>query len=193
MSEQKPKITEPKDAYEILGKRWVNEFYHDALVTKPIIDMLQEAKLEETDYSSLTVNEIMDKIKEFVNSDPDEDKYIPFVQYLAKFPVSLCKRDVSVTLKLIIGYHYILGSPDEKWINEGAEKFTYDDLSQLFGRSKQTIHTYIHQVEQELKELERKEDIERSVAKEIARREIIEEEKAKLREEQKNNEINDPG
>lgn len=53
-----------------------------------------EAFVEE-DLSSLTVQEILAKISDFLSTNPLDEHYIVFLHYLGKYPVSMCKRQVS--------------------------------------------------------------------------------------------------
>lgn len=148
------------------------------------LTLVEDEPLVEEDLSNVTVQEILDKIKDFLNSDPLDEHYIIFVHYLAKYPVSMCKRQVSPVLKLLIGFHYRLG----QILKEEYEKVSpvsIVELAQIFGRSKATIHEYIKQTEPLWKEfqdfLEKQKE-----AEELARRELVEEAKERLRKEKPN-------
>ena len=67
-----------------------------------------EAFVEE-DLSSLTVQEILAKISDFLSTNPLDEHYIVFLHYLGKYPVSMCKRQVSTLLNFLIGFHYRIG------------------------------------------------------------------------------------
>jgi hypothetical protein len=108
-----------------------------------------------------------------------------FLEYLARYPVSICKRDVSPLLKRLIGFHYRLGVPTEQQKLNGAEKVSYDDLSEIFGRSKATISECVNETETEWNEIQRQAELD-TVAEEEAKRQLIAERKKKLEEEELN-------
>ena len=136
------------------------------------------------DLSSLTVQEILDKIKDFLDSDPIAEHHNIFLNYLAKYPVSMCKRQVSPLLKCLVGFHYRLGQMfKEKY--KKVDPVSMKELAQIFGRSKATIHDCIKDTEEAWKHfLEFKEKQEEIEAK--AERELIEEAKERLAKEKAN-------
>jgi hypothetical protein len=154
-------------------------------IANQFTSMEEEDRIEpEIDYSSLTTQEIMDKIKDFVASDPKDNQCMIFLEYFAKFPVSMCKRTVSPLLKKLIGFHYHLGlSILEANKAEGATLISYDDLAELFVRSKATIHECVHDTELAWKQIQAEIGQEnlREKAKAIALEDMIEEEKELLR------------
>lgn len=147
----------------------------------------------ENDVSDLTAQEIIDKIREFIKSNPSDEAYFIFLHYLANYPVSMCKRDISPLLRMIMGLHYHLGNNGEK-IHNGVKRITYDEIAQLFGRSKASVYDCVHKTEplwqsyeEELREEEQRKKIEkarREKARQIAMEQLIEEEKKKLRKQQ---------
>lgn len=156
---------------------------YDNIFKVGVASNLYDSGIEERDCSTLTVQEIVNKIKDFLKSDPSDEKHIIFLNYLAKYPVSMCKRDVSPLLKKLIGFHYRLGIPNKEQELNGAEKVSYDDLSEIFVRSKATISQCVNETEIEWKELQQEiEDAKRIEAE--AKQQLIEEEKARLRQEE---------
>lgn len=134
------------------------------------------------DISTLTVQEILDKIRDFLNSNSLDEHYVIFLHYLVNYPVSMCKRNVSPVLKQLIGFHYRLGQQHKKEYHKKAKPVSMEELAQIFGRSKATIHECVSETETSWKEFLRfKEQQEEAHA--IARRELIEEAKERLRKE----------
>lgn len=131
--------------------------------------------------SILIVQEILDKIKSFLDSDPTDEHYNVFLHYLANYPVSMCKRKVSPTLKYLIGFHYRLGQMFKKDYGK-VSPVSMEELAEIFGRSKATVHECIKETEGAWKDfLELKKKHEEVEAK--AERELIEEAKERLRKE----------
>ena len=145
---------------------------------------------EETDYSSLTVEELINKIRGFLAQEPKDVNKMIFLHYLAKYPVSMCKRDVSPVLKKLIGFHYRFGIPDTQQQENGAEKVSYEDLSEIFVRSKATISECVNQTEFEWNELRQEVEDAKKIEDE-ARRQLVEEQKQKIREEEENSQRNE--
>lgn len=145
---------------------------------------------EENNLSTLTVYEIMNKVRDAMAAEPNDVNKMCFLEYLAKYPVSMCKRDVSPLLKRLIGFHYRLGIPTEQQKLNGAEKISYDDLSEIFGRSKATISSCVNETESEWNEIQRQATLE-TEAEEEAKRQLIAEKKKKLEEEEENEGTND--
>ena len=134
------------------------------------------------DVSLLTTEDIRDKIRDFVESEPIDEHCIIFLHYLSNYPVSICRRNVSPVLKHLIGFHYRLGEQYKKEHYKKAKPVSMEELAQIFGRSKATIHECVSETENSWKEFLRfKEQEEEGEA--IARRELIEEAKERLREE----------
>ena len=132
--------------------------------------------------AGLTIQEVLDKIKEFVDSDPDDEQYIVFLLYLAKYPASMCQRKVSPFLKFLIGFHYRFGQFYKEEHYKKVQPVSMEELAQIFGRSKATIHECIQDTEEHWKRFlefkKREEEIEAE-----AKRELIEEVKERLRKE----------
>lgn len=136
------------------------------------------------DLSSLTVQEMLDKINDFLDSDPIDENYNIFLNYLAKYPVSMCKRQVSPVLKLLIGFHYRIGQmlKEETQAYKKVNPISIEELAQIFGRSKATVHEYIKQTEPLWKEFQDSLEKQKK-AEDIAQRELVEEAKERLRKE----------
>lgn len=133
------------------------------------------------DLSCLTIQEVLDKITDFLNSDPIDENYQIFLTYLAKYPVSMCKRKVSPTLKYLIGFHYRLGQMLKEEYGK-VSPVSMEELAEIFGRSKATIHDCIKETEslwQDFLELKKKQE----EIKSKAERELVEEAKERLRKE----------
>ncbi|MCK4478861.1 hypothetical protein KAU88_10125 [Candidatus Bathyarchaeota archaeon] len=133
------------------------------------------------DLSSLTTQEIIDKVKAFTESHHRDEFYDIFLHFLANYPASMCKRKVSPTLKYLIGFYYRLSRMLKKEYGD-VSPISMEELSEIFGRSKATIHECTRATEGawndflELKK--REEEIEAE-----AKRELIEETKERLRKE----------
>lgn len=168
--------TEKLKLFEPIAKR-----IFDSVFKVSVASNLTDPSLEETDYSTLTVSEVVGKIRDFLAQNPRDANQIVFLQYLATYPVSTCKRDVSPRLRRIIGFHYRLGTPDAEQEKNGAEKVSYDDLSEIFVRSKATISECVNKTEFEWKELQAKIQAETELEAE-AKRQLLEEKKRELRE-----------
>jgi len=135
----------------------------------------------EEDLSTLTAQEILDKIKDFLGSDPKDEHYIVFMSYLANYPVSMCKRKVSHALKYLVGFHYRLAQMLKKDYGK-VSPVSMEELAEIFGRSKATIHDCIRETEGAWKDfLELKKKHEEVESK--AERELVEEAKERLRKE----------
>jgi predicted DNA-binding protein YlxM (UPF0122 family) len=145
------------------------------------LTLTEDQPLVTESLSSLTVQEILDKIKDFLNSDPIDEHNLIFLYYLAKYPVSMCKRKVSPILKYLIGFHYRLGQMLKKDYGK-VSPVSMEDLAEIFGRSKATVHDCIRETEGAWKGfLELKKKHEEIEAK--AERELVEEAKERLRKE----------
>lgn len=142
---------------------------------------LADSGVLKEDLSAMKVEEMLDKIRDFVSSDPRDEHYIVFLHYLLNYPVSMCRRNVSPTLRFLIGFHYRLGHIFKKDYGR-ANPVTMEELAEIFGRSKATIHDCIKETEGAWKDfLELKKKHEEVQAK--AERELIEEAKQRLRKE----------
>jgi len=163
---------DPREILEMIGKTIMNKAFRATLPSTYF------SHLWEKDLSSLDSQDIIDKMIEFLNSNPKDENYACFLFYLTHFPVSMCKRSVSSKLKFLIGFHYRLGVPqkkDQKHIN----RVSMEELAEIFGRSKATIHECIKETEIRWKNFQafvkRQTEIEAK-----AEKELVEEAKARL-------------
>lgn len=163
-----------------IGEAVIKRVYDD-LFRFGVCMNLTDLDLQETDHSALSVKELIDKIRAFLAQNPKDVNQLIFLRYLAEYPLSLSKRDVSPRLRMLIGFHYRLGVPDKEQQESGAEKVSYDDLSEIFVRSKATISECVNQTESAWKEVQWKVEQEQKLEEE-ARKQLIEEKKQKLRE-----------
>lgn len=154
---------------------------HQAVYRVSVGLTLADCEVSKEDLSAIKVEEMLDKIRDFVSSDPRDEHYIVFLHYLLNYPVSMCRRNVSPTLRFLIGFHYRLGHIFKKDYGK-ANPVTMEELAEIFGRSKATIHDCIKETEGTWKDfLELKKKHEEVEAK--AERELIEEAKLRLRKE----------
>lgn len=164
------------DLLNALSKRIFNEAFQFSVCEQLTIDEVME-----NDFSTLTAQEIIDKIRDHIKQGPSNVNSLVFLKYLAYYPVSMCKREVSPLLKKIIGFHYNLGESNEHLKNKHSiDSISYDDLAEIFGRSKATISEYVNQIQVEWQTY-LKEVAEAEAIKKQAERELIEEEKQLLR------------
>ena len=167
-----------------------------------MLDLLKKTGYElpprETGFENLIAKEIMDKIAEFMsNANPKHEELVfDFWQLIAEYPVSICERKMSDTLKLLITLFYNYKIPyvkqkdrkqqelwdavREKYNKEGCKlRYSYEQLGILFMRSKASIHDAIEEKEGEVKRLVEEVNTRRQ-ARSIAFQEIVAEEKLKL-------------
>ena len=134
---------------------------------------------EET--KDISAQEILGKINEFLKESPNENQMNLFLLYLSKFPKSMCQRPISKALEFIIGFHYNLSR--EKDGEKQHEPLSMEELANIFRRSKASIHECVKNTENlwndYQKELKMEEEQEILT---IAKRELIEEAKEKLRQ-----------
>lgn len=150
-----------------------------------ISQLLTDEEMKEKDVSTLTTEEILNKIREFNDQKPKDVNKAIFLEYLDCYPVSICKREVSPKLRYLIGFHYRLGVPTDEQAKNGAEKTSYDDLSQIFVRSKATISDCIHKTQAQWDHFQQELAKETALEAE-ANRQLIEERKAKIQSENTN-------
>lgn len=137
---------------------------------------------------SLTAKDIMRKIDGFYErfsvDDGGEDGDFAegyFLRLLAEYPVSMCSRDMSDALKLIAALAFFESKPKPDEKDPSWNGYTYEYLGLVFDRSKSTIHAAINQKEAEAKRI-LADSVLRKEAKDIALQQLVEEEKAKLKE-----------
>ncbi|MGB9756484.1 MAG: hypothetical protein ACPLVJ_01720 [Candidatus Bathyarchaeales archaeon] len=139
----------------------------------------------ETDVSGLTAQQIIEKIRSFWNrckSDNNQDSDIApidFLELLEAYPVSMCGFHMSDSLKLLAALIYFYSKPENP--ESDYEGLSMDYLALIFDRSKKTIHDAIREKEAEAKKILEEAKLSKE-AREIALRELIEEEKRKLKQ-----------
>lgn len=141
----------------------------------------------ETDVSGLTAQQIIDKIRSFwekCKNDSSQDSDvapIDFLELLEAYPVSMCSYHMTDSLKLLVALMYFESrKKTESSVSEDWEGLSMDYLALIFDRSKKTIHDAIKEKEQEAKRIIEEAKLRKEV-REIALRELIEEEKQKLK------------
>ncbi|MGA3289816.1 MAG: hypothetical protein ABSD42_06210 [Candidatus Bathyarchaeia archaeon] len=149
--------------------------------------------IKETDLSTLTTQEVLDKMNSHLTQEPSDVNSLVFLKYMVSFPVSMCKRDVSPMLSLLIGFHYRLSFPENSMItskeskDSGLEKISYEDLAEIFGRSKATISDCVNKTEglwkEFLEEMKQQEAIDAE-----AKAQLLAERKEQLKTEQETKE-----
>ena len=164
-----------------------------------MLDLLKATGYElpprETDYSSITVKQVFDKIEEFMSNAKAEWFVYDFWQLITDYPVSMCQRKMSdgLTFLITLFYHYkiptvkrkdkldqeLWDSVRDKFNKEGM--FTYEQLGLLFMRSKASIHDAIKDREPEIRDITREVNM-RSQARSIALQEMVKQEKISLSE-----------
>ena len=145
----------------------------------------------ETDVSTLAKEEIFERVQDFwrrydkITSSDDEFAPVYFVELLAKYPVSLCKRQMTDTLKLLIALFYFDSKPNPEEKEPIWNGYSYDNLALIFVRSKASIHDAIKEKEAKAKAILNHVQL-RKKAREIALQQLVDEEKERLRTERYN-------
>jgi len=144
----------------------------------------------ETDVSGLTAQQIIDKIRSFWdrcrkdNSQDSDVAPIDFLELLEAYPVSMCSFHMTDSLKLLVALMYFDSKDKEdNAVSSDWEGYSMDYLALIFDRSKKTIHDCIREKEQEAKKILEEAKL-RKEARELALRELVEEEKLKLKQSQ---------
>ena len=138
----------------------------------------------EVDVSGLTAQQIIDKIRSFWdrcrkdNSEDSDVAPIDFLELLEAYPISMCSFHMTEQLKLLVALMYF-SSKSENPKESGWEGLSMDYLALIFDKSKKTIHDCIKEKEEEAKKIIEEAKL-RAKAREIALKELIEEEKMKL-------------
>jgi len=164
---------------EILADKVFHRLYSEFWTTG-IVCNFWELDYQENPIN-LTSAEIIYKIREFLRNEPTELQQSFFLNFLAKYPISICQRNVTQLLKHVIGfiYHYSETEFNEEQKQNGAEKISYDDLAKIFCRSKAIIHDCVVGTEADWQEVLRKVEEEKALELE-ARKQLIEDKKKEL-------------
>ncbi len=174
-------MKQPKHITEQMLCEAMNKRLQNMIFRLSVANSLANVGATETDFSTLTVEEVIEKIRDFLNSEPSDENYEIFLRYLASYPVSMCKRNISPLLQFMIGFHYRLGKPNGEFADNGVKAISYDELAQIFERSKATISECVNKTEDSWKNYQEEA---RKEARGIAMEQLIEEEKQKLKLEQ---------
>ena len=136
---------------------------------------------EET--KDISTQEILDKINDFLKESPNENQMNLFLLYLSNFPKSMCQRPISKILEFIIGFHYRISG--EKNGEKQHEPLSMEELATMFRRSKASIHECVKNTEKLWKDYQKelKMEEEQEILT-IAKRELIEEAKNQLRQQE---------
>ena len=172
-----PEETSEQKLLESIGKRILSDGFQIALCDEMLIETLKE------NYENLTNKEIMNKIKDFLEQEPHEVNYQVFLKFLFYYPVSMCKREVSPLLRRLIGLCYRLGRHEPDEVSRLDWKISYDDLAEIFCRSKATINDCINKTQDEWNQVKQEVNAEidrENYAVAEAKRQLIEEAKQKL-------------
>jgi len=147
---------------------------------------------KETDLKDLTAKKIIDKIRSFwerLNRDTSQDKDIApidFLELLEAYPFSMCSYHMTDSLKLLVALMYFDSRhKEENPIPSDWEGYSMDYLALIFDRSKKTIYDAIKEKETEAKAILEEAKL-RKKAREIALKELIEEEKRKIKSAKRN-------
>ncbi len=137
----------------------------------------------------LSAKDFMDKMRNFyaklakAHGDITDGAEIYFLELLFNYPKSMVNRHMTETLKLLVALMYFESKPEPE-DKDAWQGFSYEELGLLFDRSKATIHEVIKQKETEAKQLLADVQL-REQAKEIALKQMVEEEKQKLKKRNK--------
>jgi hypothetical protein len=131
---------------EEFNKRVFEHIYNNLYQWSTCYTISEDPRLLE-DPSTLTGQAIIEKTRAFYAQNPKDVNIPIFLKYLSTFPVSMCSWEVTPLLRMIIGFHYRAGIPNEEEKNKGAEAPSYQDLAEIFVRSKSTIADCINKTE----------------------------------------------
>ena len=173
-----------EELFDDICHRIFNDYFHISAAM-----CLYDEEMFETDLSTLTAKEIIDKIRDFIANNKEDRNYIIFLDYLAHYPVSMCKREVSPLLERLIGFHYRIANPNKEQLENGAKKTSMDDLSEIFCRSKATISDYVNATESLWQQAQagQQQLAMREKAKVQAYEDMVKEERAKLEQKTQTN------
>ena len=169
----------PKDDYSVMQKaceRVVENIHKMDVAVQLCVEEFRE------DGNGLTAHHILELIRDFLKGDPNEVNTYIFLHLLAYYPNSMTSYNLTPLMQRLIAISYYYCK------NTKGIKLSMDDLAEIFHRSKSTIHDAVqkhHFIEKMLK-AEAEEERLRRKAKEVAFKQLIEEEKQKLKESKEN-------
>ncbi|MGB9915627.1 MAG: hypothetical protein ACPLOC_08820 [Candidatus Bathyarchaeales archaeon] len=128
----------------------------------------------------LASQQLLDLINDFLKGEHDEVEAYIFLKLLAYYPKSMTSYQLTPLMQKLIATAYHIGQSDFY-----TAKLSMDDLAKIFHRSKKTIHDCVQKHQQSIDEILKpmlEEEKLRKEAREIALRELVEEEKEKLKQ-----------
>jgi len=136
------------------------------------------------DGDGLTAQQIIETIRDFLKDEPNEVNAYIFLHLLAYYPQSMTSYNLTPLMQGLIASTYYYAQNDKE-----APKFSMDDLAELFHRSKSTIYDAIQKYSdlEKMIKAQLEEEKLREKAKDIALKQLVEEEKQKLKLERENN------
>jgi hypothetical protein len=149
----------------------------------------------ENEFSNVKAEDLIAKMRSFyerfekVQSADNEFAPMDFLELIAYYPASMCSFHMNETLKLLIALFYYWDKQKESEEKENEEGCSMDYLSLVFDKSKSSIFEAVRQKGEEAKQLIEEAKL-RTKAREIAFREIVEQEKEKLKQTIQNKETN---
>jgi len=142
----------------------------------------------ENEFSNVKVEDLINKMRSFyerfekVQSADNEFAPMDFLELLTYYPVSMCSFHQTETLKSLIALFYYWHKEKESEEKENDyEGYSMDYLALIFNKSKSSIFEAVRQKGEEAKQLIEEAKL-RTKAREIAFREIVEQEKEKLKQ-----------
>jgi predicted DNA-binding protein YlxM (UPF0122 family) len=133
----------------------------------------------------LSAQQILDLIHDYLNDGANEVNTYIFLHLLAYYPKSMTSYNLTPLMQKLIALAYYYSQNTR---GEDTPKLSMDDLAELFHRSKSTIYDCIqkHGELEKMLKAELEEDRLRAKAQKEAYRQLIEEEKEKLRIQREN-------
>lgn len=153
------------------------------------LNMFEAILLDEfrEDAEGLTAKQILDLINDFVKGEHGEVEASIFLKLLAYYPKSMTSYQLTPLMQVLIATVYHIGQSGSY-----STKLSMEDLAEVFCRSKKTIHDCVqkhhHLIDEIFKPMLEEEKL-RKEAREIALRELVEEEKRKLKNEKTEHKI----
>lgn len=144
--------------------------------------MSLEQEVENED--DLKAKDIMDRIRGFYKrktANENASEFFPedFLNFLYRYPESLCERTISEKLKLIIALYYQEALDSIADVNDGWKGYSYEDLAILFDRSKASIFQAIHEKGDQAKQILTDKKLKTKVH-DLALAELVEQEKTRI-------------
>ncbi|MEM3000504.1 MAG: hypothetical protein QXX34_08285 [Candidatus Bathyarchaeia archaeon] len=157
-----------------VGNRLLEQVEKLSLFDLILIDEFRE------NAEDLASQQLLDLINDFLKAEHDEVKAYIFLKLLAYYPKSMTSYQLTPLMQILIAAVYNVGQSDFY-----STKLSMEDLATVFCRSKKTIHECVQKHQQSIGEILKsmlEEEKLREKAREIALRELVEEEKEKLKQ-----------